>query len=150
MRTFQIENHLIIQASLEEVWKFFSNPNNLAVLTPPDLRLQFPEVPPSQMAVGQITKHTISPFAGFRFRWEGEIIEIKEERHFIDVQRKGPFAYWRHQHIFREKADGTEVMDHLEYSLPFGVLGLIVQPLIHKQLVRMFEYRNEKLKQIFT
>jgi ligand-binding SRPBCC domain-containing protein len=61
---------------------------------------------------------------------------------FVDEQQKGPFAYWRHQHIFEPDGSGCILRDLIDYSLPFGLdplLGLLAE----KQLRRMFKYRHE-------
>ena len=142
-------NSLVVKASIEKIWDFFSNPNNLSVLTPKSMKLKIIKPVPPGMFIGQKTKYSVSPLFGFRFRWEGEIIDIIEGKQFIDEQRKGPFSYWRHHHIFIDQAGGTEIRDQLEYSLPFGALGSIVQPFVHKQIIHMFDYRNKKIKEIF-
>lgn len=150
MKIYHIENSLIVNAPLEEVWDFFSNPGNLAALTPPKFKLQFMQEPPSSMHDGQQITYFLSPIPGFRFRWEGEITEVKELERFIDLQRKGPFAFWRHEHLFYEKATGTEVRDQLQYALPFGMIGTTFQPLVKRKMDAMFTYRNEKLKEVFS
>ncbi|VEF46867.1 cyclase/dehydrase [Bacillus freudenreichii] len=150
MKIYHMNNSLIVNAPIEEVWGFFSNPGNLAVLTPPKLKFQFMQEPPSRMFPGQGITYRLSPLPGFRTRWEGEITEVIEIERFIDEQRKGPFAYWRHEHLFYEKAIGTEVRDHLKYALPLGMIGAAFRPFIQRKMMEMFTYRNEKLKELFS
>lgn len=150
MKIYHMENSLGVNAPIEEVWNFFSNPNNLAVLTPPEFKLQFIGEPSSRMFTGQRIAYVMSLLPGFRIRWEGEITEVIQRQRFIDEQRKGPYAFWRHQHLFYEKEDGTEIHDSLEYSLPFGMIGAVGQPFVKRKMNAMFTYRNEKLKEVFA
>lgn len=61
-----------------------------------------------------------------------------------DVQRKGPFAYWYHKHLFEPTERNTTLMiDDIEYALPLGWLGeLIGGRLVRARLQRMFDYRH--------
>lgn len=150
MKIYTMENSLIVNAPISEVWEFFSNPNNLAVLTPPKFKLQFVQEPPSSMFTGQRISYSLSPFPGFRTRWEGEIKEVAKLKRFIDEQQKGPFAYWRHEHLFFHNEEGTEVRDHLQYALPFGAIGTAFHPFVKGKMTEMFTYRNDKVKKIFS
>ena len=39
---------------------------------------------------------------------------------FSDEQRRGPYRYWRHVHLFREESGGTLVEDGVDYDVPGG------------------------------
>jgi ligand-binding SRPBCC domain-containing protein len=64
---------------------------------------------------------------------------------FRDSQTRGPFASWRHTHIF--EPDGPSACyleDCVEYDLPLGTLGrLVAGRLIRRKLDRLFSYRHE-------
>ncbi|GIN89306.1 SRPBCC domain-containing protein [Siminovitchia terrae] len=149
MKIYTMENSLTVKTPIEDVWEFFSDPKNLSILTPPKLKLQFMQEPPFSMFKGQRVFYCISPFPGLRLRWEGEIIEVAELERFIDEQRKGPFTYWRHEHLFFRKEEGTEIRDHLQYALPFGLIGFAIHPIVNSKMKEMFAYRNEKVKEVF-
>lgn len=150
MKIYNMENSLDVSVPMEEVWCFFSNPNNLAILTPPEFKLHFTQELPSQMMIGQKITYGLCPFPGFRIRWESEITGITKFEQFIDEQRKGPFVYWRHKHLFNEKAGMTEIRDYLQYALPFGMAGAVFHPLIKRKMKKMFIYRNKKLEEVFS
>ena len=59
---------------------------------------------------------------------------------FVDVQEKGPFAAWRHEHLF---ADGR-LVDRLAYEVPLATFGgrLVDAALVRPDLERMFAYRH--------
>jgi len=85
---------------------------------------------------------------GVPLRWRSEITVWEPPRRFVDVQRRGPYRWWRHQHLFREKQNGgTVVSDVVEYGVWGGALvhRLFVAP----DLRRIFSYRSRQLRAIF-
>lgn len=40
-----------------------------------------------------------------------EITHVKEKEYFVDEQRFGPYALWRHQHHFKQVEGGIMMMD---------------------------------------
>lgn len=65
-------------------------------------------------------------------------------RQFVDVQEKGPFRAWRHEHRFQDDgADASILEDAIEYELPLGALGaLFGGALVRRKLARMFAHRH--------
>ena len=51
---------------------------------------------------------------------------------------------WRHLHKFHNIIDGkqTEIIDEVEFELPYGVLGKLFEGYAYKQLQNIFEYRK--------
>src|SRR5919199_1661614 len=83
---------------VEEAWDFFSQPKNLALITPPSLHLRFTNEPYSnEMYPGQIITYRIKPFPGVSFFWMTEITQVQKPHFFVDEQRSGPYALWHHQ-----------------------------------------------------
>ncbi|GAB0157626.1 hypothetical protein CHRYSEOSP005_29050 [Chryseobacterium sp. Alg-005] len=52
-----------------------------------------------------------------------KIIDMKKPYQFTDIMLKGTFKSLNHQHIFKEKEDGTLMIDVFEFESPFGILG---------------------------
>ena len=82
---------------------------------------------------------------GFFWRtWISEHTGCEEGRMFRDSQIKGPFALWRHIHIF--EPDGPSACyleDRVEYALPMGTLGtMIAGHFVRRKLDRLFSYRH--------
>ncbi|QEG40278.1 TIGR01777 family oxidoreductase [Roseimaritima ulvae] len=69
--------------------------------------------------------------------------------HFQDVQEKGPFAGWCHDHRFDAvSASQSRLTDHLEYRIPLGPLGkLLGSRMARNQLEAMFRYRHATTRQ---
>ena len=136
---------------IEEAWSFFSNPANLAVLTPEYLNLKFTnELFGKEMYPGQVITYRIKPVLGIPVYWMTEIIHVDPMKYFVDEQRVGPYALWHHQHHFKPVDGGVEMTDLIHYKNPLGFLGLIANTLfVKKQLENIFEYRYRKVEEIF-
>jgi ligand-binding SRPBCC domain-containing protein len=62
---------------------------------------------------------------------------------YVDEMLVGQFKKWRHLHKFRN-IDGkqTEIIDEIEFELPYGILGKLFEGYAYKQLHNFFEYRK--------
>jgi ligand-binding SRPBCC domain-containing protein len=142
-----------LPCSLEQAWDFFSNPRNLARITPPEIGFEIttPDLP-ERIYPGMMIQYRVRPLLGIPMTWLSEITFLEHQRYFIDEQRIGPYAIWHHEHGFRAKADGTVTLeDRITYTLPFSPLGDIVHPwLVRPQLQRIFAYRKEITEQLFA
>jgi ligand-binding SRPBCC domain-containing protein len=139
-----------IKADIKTVFDFFSNPQNLNTITPPDMNFKILSGADRKMYPGQIIIYKVSPFPMYYTTWVTEITQVISRKMFIDEQRFGPFAFWHHQHIFTETDNGVEAEDIIHYKLPFGILGeLSHQLFIKKRLQKIFNYRKNILNEIF-
>jgi ligand-binding SRPBCC domain-containing protein len=67
---------------------------------------------------------------------------------FEDVQERGPFSWFRHEHRFEPLERGTRMRDRWEHRSPFGLLGRVVDHLILGRYMRsLLVTRNEAVKQ---
>ncbi len=137
--------------SAEELWTFIATPQNLNVLTPPDLKFEIVSNPPERMHNGLIIEYKIGlPMLGNQ-RWVTEIKHINEGVSFVDEQRYGPYKLWYHFHEITPLAQNrTRMTDRVHYHLPFGPLGLVVEQLwVKGKLDEIFAYRAKKLASMF-
>jgi ligand-binding SRPBCC domain-containing protein len=137
--------------SLDETWKFFSNPYNLLTITPPFLNLKVTnEIFGDEAYAGQIITYKVKPFAGIDLSWMTEVSHVEKEKMFVDEERKGPYQLWHHQHHFRTIEGGTEMRDIVHYRLPFGIIGEVAHPLVKKKLLEIFQFRFETINELFS
>lgn len=101
------------------------------------------------MYSGQIIIYSVSPFPFFKTTWVTEITQVKPGEFFIDEQRFGPYKFWHHKHFFKPVPGGVEMTDLIHYALPFGVLGILILPLIKRQLDQIFRFRMSKIEVYF-
>ncbi|HWB58009.1 MAG TPA: SRPBCC family protein [Chthoniobacteraceae bacterium] len=152
MKIYTIEQTQTIRATAEECWAFFSNPANLARITPPhvDFRILSEPLPPT-VHEGQMIHYRVKPLAGIPMNWASEITRVRAPECFVDEQRAGPYAMWRHEHGFRDIGGGRmEIRDHVQYALPLGFIGRAVHALVvEQQLKRIFDYREKAAAEIF-
>ena len=141
----------IVPASVEECWAFFSDPRNLAKITPPELDFTVLTALPERVYPGMMIEYRVRPLFGIPVRWVTEITHVEAEKFFVDEQRIGPYRIWHHEHHFKPLGDGiTEVNDKVTYVLPFGPLGDLAHPfLVRPQLEKIFAFREQALRKIF-
>jgi ligand-binding SRPBCC domain-containing protein len=139
-----------IAAPPAEVFAFFSNPANLARITPPWLRFRIHGPPPRILGEGARLEYRIR-WSVFTIRWVTRITRWRAPHEFEDVQEKGPYARWVHTHRFTESNGRVVMEDHVDYALPLGVLGRLVHRLrVRRQLEEIFEYRRRSIAEIFA
>jgi ligand-binding SRPBCC domain-containing protein len=156
-----LETEQWVAAPLERVFRFFSDPRNLSVISPPSngakltaLRLVSPNLPlvaGVERMAGVRSEITISfrllPYFPLRGSWTARIIEFEWLHHFRDVQVRGPFEMFDHKHSFREEIrngrTGTAIHDRVDYEVGIGPLGVIANALLVRMLLtQMFRYRH--------
>ena len=77
-------------------------------------------------------------------RWALRHEAVRPGIGFDDVQVRGPFAAWRHEHRFHDDPRGARLDDTITATLPGGSLGRALgAPLLARQLDRMFRYRHD-------
>lgn len=101
------------------------------------------------MGKGSLIDYTVR-IMGLPVRWTSLIAEYEPPHKFVDVQLKGPYAFWHHTHLFKEHPEGTLIEDVVNYCLPFGVLGQLVNGLVvGRQLQSIFNYREIVISRTF-
>jgi ligand-binding SRPBCC domain-containing protein len=156
--------------SIDLVFAFFSNPENLPRLMPPwqnarieEAALTAPPEPVGSQVKGAIagpgSRITLSfkpfPFAPIRIPWEAEITEFVWNDHFCDHQLRGPFTYWHHCHSLhsetRTNTSRTLLRDEVEYELPLGKIGDLANHLfVRAQLRSTFAYRHKRTSELLS
>ncbi len=148
----RLEFTTTVPRSLQETWDFFSRPENLEKLTPPDVHFRISSpVSGVEMYEGMIIQYRVTPFPGLTTDWVTEITHIEPLTHFIDDQRVGPFALWHHQHHFRALSENrTEMHDILHYQAPLGPLGSIADRIfVRRQVEGIFTARETAIRRLF-
>jgi ligand-binding SRPBCC domain-containing protein len=140
-----------IPISIEKAWDFFSNPINLAKITPDNMGFHvISDYHGNTMYAGQIIEYKVKPVLGIPLYWMTEITQVKDKEYFIDEQRFGPYTLWHHQHHFKEIPNGVEMTDIVHYKLPLGFIGKMGNALfVKKQLTEIFDYRFQKVTEMF-
>ena len=150
MRLYKLEAQQALPISMEQAWEFLSSPANLSVITPPHMGFEILSGGGEAMYPGQIIQYNVSPFPGVTTRWVTEITHVKEGEYFVDEQRFGPYSLWHHKHFIKKCEGGVIMEDQIDYKLPLGIIGQLGHGLlVKKQLMKIFQYRENKLQELF-
>ena len=154
MKIYKLKRSQNVNASIEDIWAFFSSPENLNVLTPPNMGFEIlSPTPIPDMYQGQIIEYKVRPILNIPIYWKTEITEVSDNKFFVDEQLNGPYKLWRHKHIFSksDNGKGVHMVDDLEYALPLGPLGSLAHSLyVKERLKEIFDYRYEMVEKIFN
>ncbi len=138
-----------IEAPIEDVFAFFSDPGNLARITPSWLSFRIQGPAPQALGEGSRIEYRIR-WGLFRLRWVTRITRWTPTSDFQDMQEKGPYRTWIHTHRFSRHGSAVIMEDHVDYALPFGPLGRLAHRLrVRAQLEEIFEYRRRAIEGIF-
>lgn len=133
----------------EEVFSFFSKAENLEMITPPWLNFKIEKKSDDEIKQGTVIDYKLK-IKGIPASWKTLISNWAPPNIFTDSQEKGPYSKWIHTHKFVDIQDGTLMTDDVVYKVPFGPMGHIVKELlIEKDITKIFEYRNNKIKELF-
>jgi ligand-binding SRPBCC domain-containing protein len=149
MATYELRTETTLQAPLGSVFDFFSRAENLERLTPASLRFQILTPLPIEMRVGATIEYRLRLF-GVPFRWVSEITVWEPGGRFVDVQRRGPYRKWVHEHRFEAEGDATRMWDVVQYEVPGGFLAPLVHALfVRRQVEAIFRYRSRAVADAF-
>lgn len=149
MKVYKLKFKQVINSSLDDVFSFFSNPENLSKITPEKLGFNILTPTPIKMKEGQLIDYSIK-LLGKKIRWRTMITEYIPKVKFVDQQLKGPYSMWHHTHEFRDLDGKVEMTDEIYYVMPFGVLGRLVNFLfVSRDLNNIFKHRVEIINKIF-
>lgn len=157
MAVYSLQRRQFIPCSIEKAWEFFSNPANLPIITPEDMRFRvISKFSGDRIYAGQVIEYRLRPLPMMSVYWMTEITHVMEGgqegggRYFVDEQRRGPYRLWHHQHHFRAVEGGVDMTDIVHYQLPFGWLGdLVHRWMIRRRVEYIFDYRFRKVSEIF-
>jgi len=146
-----LQSTIKLPISLDEAWNFFSDPRNLQKITPSDMGFTITSnFFKDEMYEGMIITYKVSPLLGIKMDWMTEITHVKHKEFFVDEQRIGPYKIWHHQHHFKAIDGGVEMTDIIDYAVPFGPLGKMVEPfLVRPKLKEIFDFRTKKMEELF-
>lgn len=147
--TYTLRREQWIARPIDEVFAFFAEARNLEKITPPWLGFKIISMSTNSISEGTVIHYRLR-LHGIPMHWRTDILDWNPPLGFVDEQTKGPYKQWRHTHSFEAYGDRTKMIDKVQYSLPFGVLGRIVHALkVRGDVSRIFDYRRLQIDALF-
>ena len=150
MKIYNLQSKQKLPISVNKAWDFLSSPINLKKITPEYMGFNIISGADRKIYPGQIIQYIVTPLFGIKTKWVTEITHVQENKYFVDEQRFGPYALWHHKHFIKPIEGGIEMEDIVDYKIPFGLIGQLAHPILIKpKLKEIFDYRHDKLIEIF-
>ncbi|HEY2385062.1 MAG TPA: SRPBCC family protein [Terriglobia bacterium] len=130
---------------LDELFSFFADAENLEQLTPPWLHFRIVS-PAIEIRAGTLIDYRLRVH-GIPLKWQSKITGWKPPFRFIDVQTRGPYRAWIHEHTFEASKGGTLMKDRVQYAVVGG--ALVRKFLVAPDLERIFSFRKVRLECLF-
>ena len=144
---FRLRRDLVVPAHRDRVFSFFSDAHNLDRITPPFLRFRILSPGPIVMKVDARIQYAIL-LHGIPLRWTSAITVWDPPNRFADMQVRGPYRWWHHEHRFEDLGAATRVIDEVEYACLGG--RLVHALFVKRDIERIFDFRTQALAAEFA
>ncbi|MEX0325540.1 MAG: TIGR01777 family oxidoreductase [Puniceicoccaceae bacterium] len=146
MKKRRFSKSTIVPVPVERLWDWHMTEGAFERLVPPWQRVELVERPEGMSAGSTVL---LRLHAGFLKRdWRARIESVEANRQFVDIQEKGPFGFWRHEHRMEATGENSSrLTDTIDYALPMG-LGIVpgMNRLADNQLERLFQFRHQQMR----
>ncbi len=133
----------------EELFELHMDAGNLPAISPP-----FPPVrllsAPKRAEPGDLQ---VIRFGWGRLgaNWEARILRVVAGRLLEDVQERGPFREWRHQHRVVAVEGGAELTDAVSFRLLPGPVGEFIEFYVVRPFIKaMFVVRHRRTARLLA
>tara|TARA_Y100001970_G_scaffold104371_1_gene130749 strand:- start:459 stop:899 length:441 start_codon:yes stop_codon:yes gene_type:complete len=145
MKNKEFTYNTIIKRSIDVVFKFYSDPQNINELTPWFVSAQVS--PNTKVSSGSNFQIKIKVFGITVSKWQILIQNYKNNNTFTDIQVEGPFEVWQHSHTFKESKNKTLMEDKIIYKSKISILNKL--NILKYIFALVFYYRKRKILSIF-
>ncbi|HEY7733283.1 MAG TPA: SRPBCC family protein [Nitrososphaera sp.] len=139
MRSFR--HSFTVDAEISRVWDFYTDIGHLEIISPPELHIRLVKSTHTVLVEG--SEVWLAGRLVTESRWHSRITFLKPYE-YADEMMTGRFKIWKHVHEFRALDDKTtEVIDEIDFELPYGSLGRCFEGYVLRHLERTFAYRKD-------
>ncbi|MGE3075892.1 MAG: SRPBCC family protein [Dehalococcoidia bacterium] len=134
-------------ATPEELFEFHMDANNLIAISPRVAPMRIlSEIKRAEVGDSQVMRVGMPPF---ETEWHARITRIVPGGLMEDIQERGPFRKWRHQHRVSAEGEGARLTDVVSFRmLPTPVGEFLEYWFVRPVLVGMFAYRHRKTRSL--
>jgi len=137
---YRLETTTELAVTPAEAFAFFSTPENLGLLTPRALGMRI-VARSGAPAAGATIDYTLR-LGPVPLGWRTLFEHWQAPERFVDVQARGPYRGWWHEHRFEARGEATSMRDRVLYRPPLGLLGRLAHRLLlADQLGDIFAHR---------
>lgn len=149
MPPYRLLREQLVSRTSDEVFLFFSKPENLEAITPAWLHFRIRTVEPTPVQTGTLIHYSLR-IHGVPARWTSRIIDWTPPHSFVDEQVRGPYRSWHHTHRFLAEGDKTRIVDEVLYELPFGAMGRLAHRMkVRSDVEKIFAFRALRIGEMF-
>lgn len=148
---YELRAEQVVRKNLLDVFDFFSKATNLEIITPQFLNFHILNVSTPDVQEGTIINYSLKLY-GIPFRWRTLITNWVPPNRFTDIQIKGPYSLWKHDHFFVAiDENNTKVIDEVIFMIPFPrISNLIVGKWVCGRVREIFEYRQKVIDELMN
>jgi ligand-binding SRPBCC domain-containing protein len=147
VKIYEFTDEVWLPRPRSEIFDFFADARNLQEITPDWLHFTVLSEGPMSMRAGALIDYKLR-LRGFPLKWRTEIRTWEPPLRFVDVQQRGPYQLWEHEHTFEEESGGTKVRDRVRYAVFMG--WLVVPLFVNRDVHRIFDFRKRRLIERFA
>jgi len=141
----KFKHKFVVECDIDRAWKFYTNIKHLEVITPKIMNLKILKFQSEVLQQG--SEVWLSAKLIISFKWHSKIISLHQYE-YLDEMIKGRFKMWKHKHKFdRIDEKKTQIIDEIDFELPYGYLGKLFENFVIKQLENIFLYREKTTKE---
>ncbi len=143
----------VIRASVQALYDFHLDTNNVRLVQPPGFAVEKVEMP-ATIEAGSEIRLTVRVLGLVRQKWLVQWAEVSPPQgtplrgYLIDTLLEGPFPAFAQEHLFVQEGEGARLTDRVTFLPPFGPLGWLLLPLIYGQLHFMFAWRHRRTREL--
>ena len=137
-----------VAAPVDEVFRFFDDPANLARLMPPPVRIRLVRVEPAPPRPGSIFefRYGLGPI---QRSWTVRLVDRVMNERFVDETVDGPMRRFHHSHVFTPARRGTWIEDRIDYHVgPGGPIGSALDALAGWVMRATFVWRHARQRRL--
>ncbi|MGJ4789089.1 SRPBCC family protein [Leptospira koniambonensis] len=128
---------------VSELFGFHAGPEGFSSLVGSSKKADIISPPPS-LEPGSKAIVRVNIFPGISFHWVALHTELDPEKRFVDIQESGPFAKFKHEHIFIQTGKNSSILeDRITCIPPWYANHFLFEFLLEKTMKNEFHVRHK-------
>lgn len=125
---------------VDRLFQFHEEKIGFDTLVGIDKSVEVLQAPTSISEIGTQAILNVKILPGFKKQWVAEHTDYQKNKLFVDIQKSGPFKFFRHEHRFSLNGDYAELNDHIEFEF---FLNPISKYFVVEKLKSQFKERHK-------